>query len=310
MWLTLFLAVALAVALFFLFFGPRQQRPSPRLEAELAEARKQLQKAEEQTERRRRDYDEQRAELNAAKEQLKAAKRKLYEEREAEKGPSGQSRARAQAEAMRELQAQLDQVHAERSHLESELQKLRSEAEISRRRPTPPKAPEPVVAKAEVPSPAPPVTKVIRELSPADKERMERLEQNAAHERKRMLEAEREQLKLKRKLDSQTRLNAMTKGELDLVKDKYKALEKRLNRTLLESDLLHRALRALEEKTGLAADRTRLTEEEAAASDRSVEAQQAQEAEAEARNEEATQLEAEPLPPEAHVSEAEPRVHG
>ena len=55
------------------------------------------------------------------------------------------------------------------------------------------------------------------------------------------------------------------------MKDKYKALEKRLNRTLLERDLLRRAIKDLEKKTGMLAERTELTPDEMAASDRKVE---------------------------------------
>ena len=55
------------------------------------------------------------------------------------------------------------------------------------------------------------------------------------------------------------------------MKDKFKALEKRLNRTLLERDLLRRAIKDLEKKTGMLAERTELTPDEMAASDRKVE---------------------------------------
>ena len=71
--------------------------------------------------------------------------------------------------------------------------------------------------------------------------------------------------------ETQHRVYVVTKGELDLVKDKFKALEKRLNRTLLERDLIRRALLDLERKSGLAAERVELTAEEIAASDRKVE---------------------------------------
>ncbi|HLL06457.1 MAG TPA: cell envelope biogenesis protein TolA [Myxococcaceae bacterium] len=106
-----------------------------------------------------------------------------------------------------------------------------------------------------------------RELNDADREKMERLEQSAKKDRERAVELERELRKLKGGRETQQRIYTATKGELDLVKDKFKALEKRLNRTLLERDLLRRAIKDLEKKTGMLADRTELTPEEVAASD-------------------------------------------
>jgi len=106
-----------------------------------------------------------------------------------------------------------------------------------------------------------------RDLNDADREKMERLEQSAKKDRERAVELERELRKLKGGRETQQRIYTATKGELDLVKDKFKALEKRLNRTLLERDLLRRAIKDLEKKTGMLADRTELTPEEVAASD-------------------------------------------
>jgi hypothetical protein len=117
-----------------------------------------------------------------------------------------------------------------------------------------------------------------RELNDADREKMERLEATANKERGRAAELERELKRVRGRADSQQRIFAASKSELDLVKDKFKALEKRLNRTLLERDLLRRAIRDLEKKSGLAADRTELTADEVAASDRSVEERAAAEA--------------------------------
>jgi hypothetical protein len=108
---------------------------------------------------------------------------------------------------------------------------------------------------------------------------MQRLEQQAARERARAVELEREVKRFRARAETQHRVYVVTKGELDLLKDKFKALEKRLNRTLLERDLLRRALADLERKSGIAAGRVELTPEEIAASDRTVEEQVAAEAE-------------------------------
>src|SRR5262249_51072952 len=109
--------------------------------------------------------------------------------------------------------------------------------------------------------------------------RMQRLEQQAARERARTVDLEHEVKRFRARAETQHRIYVVTKGELDLLKDKFKALEKRLNRTLLERDLLRRALADLERKSGIAAGRVELTAEEIAASDRKVEEQVAAEAE-------------------------------
>jgi chromosome segregation ATPase len=110
-----------------------------------------------------------------------------------------------------------------------------------------------------------------RELTDADREKMERLEQTANKERTRAGELERELRRLKGQRETQQRIFNANKSELDLQKDKFKALEKRLNRTLLERDLMRRAIKDLEKKTGTMAERTELTPDEVAASDQRTE---------------------------------------
>jgi chromosome segregation ATPase len=122
-----------------------------------------------------------------------------------------------------------------------------------------------------------------RELNDADREKMERLEQTANKERTRAVELEKELRRVKGRTETQQRVYAATKGDLDLMKDKYKALEKRLNRTLLERDLIRRAIKDLEKKTGMLADRTELTPEEMAASDQRTEETSRVRAESEAQ---------------------------
>jgi hypothetical protein len=134
------------------------------------------------------------------------------------------------------------------------------------------------VAHAPAAAPPAPEPRRFRELSDTDREKMERLEHLANRERSRAQELSAEVRRLKGRTETQGRVYTVVKGELDLLKDKFKALEKRLNRTLLERDLLRRAIRDIEKKSGLAADRTELTADEVAASDRSVEERAAAEA--------------------------------
>ncbi|WP_095959870.1 cell envelope biogenesis protein TolA [Corallococcus macrosporus] len=297
--LVLALAVGLAISLYFnLFAGPKHAAlpssaasSSPR--AELVTDTQARAKAEAELQRKQKELDEQRSQLQDVKEQLKQAKRKLYEQKESDKG--AQELAKARAEVERSASTQLERTREELSHALVENQRLKSELESKGRRPQPaPAAPAPTAAPAQVAAPAQegeavvaavvPVVattteaapqerrqRVYRELNDADREKMERLEQAATKDRNRAAELEKELRRVKGRNETQQRVYAATKHDLDLSRDKYKALEKRLNRTLLERDLLRRAIKDLEKKTGMLADRTELTPEEVAASDQRTE---------------------------------------
>jgi chromosome segregation ATPase len=239
---------------------------------------------EAELDRRRKELDEQRRQLGEARDELKQTKRKLFEQRESWKEERDLVKARSEVE--RSASVQLEVVRAELSQALAEVDRLKREAaRPTRPRPVEPppvahpSASHPATTHAPVAqTPPPPAAtepekprRVIRELSDVDKERMERLEHEARRERQRAADLEKEIKRLKNKSETHSRVYVVTKGELDLMKDKFKALEKRMNRTLLENDRLKRAIRDLERKTGISAARTELTPEEVAASDRQVE---------------------------------------
>jgi hypothetical protein len=234
-----------------------------------------------EAERRRREVEELKSSVAELRGELKQAKRKLHEQREGEK--EGQDLVKARAEVERSASQQLEIVRSELAVALADVARLRAESEAFRgRKPTPP-APA-VTAPAPAPLPTPPAAapeppvRRFRELSDTDREKMERLEHLANRERSRAQELAAEVRRFKGRAETQARVYTITKGELDLLKDKFKALEKRLNRTLLERDLMRRAIRDLEKKSGLLAERTELTAEEAAASDRSIDERAAAEA--------------------------------
>jgi len=266
---------AFAVTLGLLLFGPNRApsvaSPSTRSEPDRIRA------LEADLEKRRHEVEEAKASLTELRGELKQTKRKLHDQRESEKG--GQELVRARTEVERTASQQLEVVRGELAHALAELAKLRADAESSRSRrplaPAPaPAAPAPVPTPVAVPAAGAEADRALRrfrELSDADREKMERLEHQASRERTRAQELQAEVRRLKGRSETQHRVWVVTKGELDLLKDKFKALEKRLNRTLLERDLLKRAIGDLERRTGLAAGRTELTQEEIARSDRDVE---------------------------------------
>ncbi len=280
---------ALVVALWFLVFGPHSAPSSTshsvQRDADRARA------LEADVERRRREADEAKGAANELRAELKQVKRKLHEQRTSDR--SEQDLVRARTDVERTASQQLDVVRGELAHALAELSKLRADAETSRSRarPTPPPLPTPLAVAPPAPSvppPAPPSTPAaeaersarrFRELSDSDREKLERLEHTANRERGRALEFQTEVRRLKGRTETQHRVWVVTKGELDLLKDKFKALEKRLNRTLLERDLLKRAIGELERRGGLTAGRTELTQEEIALSDQGVDERSRAEAE-------------------------------
>lgn len=272
-------SIALCITLGLLLFGSRSAASRESFQQKLDAEVKARTSAEAELEKRRKELDEQRALVADTREQLKQAKRKLFDQKESERG--GKDLARAREEIERTASIQLESVRSELSLALVEIQRLKTE-EPRARRPAP--APQPVAA---VPAPAPPpppekAQRQFRELSDADREKIQRLEQQASRERARSSELDRDLRRLRGRMETQHRIYVVTKGELDLLKDKFKALEKRLNRTLLERDLLRRAMADLEKKTGMRAERTELTPEEIAASDRKVEEKAVAEAAVEA----------------------------
>jgi chromosome segregation ATPase len=303
-------SIGFAVTLGMLLFGSNQAAvPTPSARKELDDGSKARARAESELERKQKELDEQRTQLQDLKEQLKQAKRKLFDQKEGEKGERDLVKARTETE--RQASTQLEVVRVELSQALAEIERLRSEqggGARPRRAPAPaaptaaPSAPAaPAAAPAtdasapvtgQISAPAQEGERVVtaavqvtpaaepaaekaprryRELNDVDREKMERLEQTANKERTRAGELERELRRLKGQRETQQRIFNANKSELDLQKDKYKALEKRLNRTLLERDLMRRAIKDLEKKTGTMAERTELTPDEVAASDQRTE---------------------------------------
>ena len=276
--LLVIVSVALVVCLGLLIFGrsaPGVRTPAPAGASSGAPAARTG--PDPELERKRREVEELKTTVVELRGELKQTRKKLHDRRESEK--DGADLVKARADVERSASQQLEVVRSELAAALAEVSRLKSEAEAFRtRRPAPAPAPHPAAPAPAPAAPPPPEPRRFRELSDTDREKMERLEHLANRERSRAQELSAEVRRLKGRTETQARVYTVIKGELDLLKDKFKALEKRLNRTLLERDLLRRAIRDLEKKSGLAADRTELTADEVAASDRSVEERAAAEA--------------------------------
>ncbi len=233
------------------------------------------------------------------KDELKGAKKKLFDATEANKSEDDLVKARGEAE--RAASIQLDATRAELAQALAELTRVKADAENKgRRRPAPEKPEE----KQEAPKPQEVITRVIRELSDVEKERIARLETQSANDRKKANELDRELKSVKVKFDRHQREAKRVYQDAQLARDKFRAVELRLNRTTMENDLLKRAIRDLEKKAGVDAGRLDLTAEEAVKSDEAIKAKHAAEDAAEA--EALARLEAAPAtsPDEAPATEA------
>ncbi len=239
-----------------------------KLEADLEKKRKELE-----------DFKKAHAEL---KDELKATKKKVFDQGQAEK--SGDDLSRARAEVERQASIQLESTRAELSAALADIQRLKSAEELrGKKRPAP--SEERPVEKPVAEKPPEVITRVIRELSEVEKERITRLETQSANDRKKANELDRELRSVKAKIERMQRESKRVYGEANLVRDKFRAVEVRLNRTLLENDLLRRAIVDLEKKTGQRAEHTVPTADEFAAADRKLSERHAAEdrADAEAR---------------------------
>lgn len=266
-------------------------------------------KAEAELDKKSKELAELKKAQGELKDELKAAKKKLFDGKEADK--AGDDLAKARGEVERQASIQLDATRAELATALAEIQKLKTEGEGRKKQRAPEAAPTEKKEEVKVEKPQEVVTRVIRELSDVEKERIAKLETQSAADRKKANELDRELKSFKAKLDRHQRDSKRVYQDAELSRDKFRAVEMRLNRTILENDLLKRAIKDLEKKSGQHAERLALNDEEIAAGDATMKAKHAAEdaAEADARAKleaaPATHLE-EPAAPAPAAPEATP----
>ncbi|MFZ5442686.1 MAG: cell envelope biogenesis protein TolA [Myxococcota bacterium] len=251
-------------------------------------------KAEAELEKKGKELAELKKAQTELKDELKVVKKKLFEQKES--GKDGDDLAKARAEVERHASIQLDATRAELAHVLAELQRFKDgETRRKQQREAAPVAAEKKEEAPKAEKPQEVVTRVIRELSDVEKERIAKLEAQSSNDRKKANELDRELKSLKAKFDRHQRDSKRVYQDAELARDKFRAVEMRLNRTTLENDLLKRAIKDLEKKAGVHAERLELTPEEVAASDQAIKSKHAAEdaAEAEAR----AKLEAAPAAP-------------
>ena len=276
------LGVVLAISLAFNFgiFGegdkPSAQasaNTSPSAKSESRSDDDRSRKLEGELDKKKRELEEVKKAQAELKDELKNAKKKLHDQRETDK--SGDDLVKARAEVERAASIQLESTRAELATALADIQKLKTQADNKNKaRPVVAAAAETTEKKEEVKVERPQevITRVIRELSDVEKDRIARLEASSSNDRKKANELDREFKSLKAKLDRHQRDSKRVYSEAELTRDKFRAVEMRLNRTLVENDLLKRAIKDLEKKSGTDAGRLELNAEEIAKSDSDVKA--------------------------------------
>lgn len=270
-------SVALVVCLYLLLMrgkdAPVAVRTAPEavVERAAAPAERSSGKSDAELEKKKKELEETKKQMNELKDELKAAKKKLYEQKEAGKGDEDLVKARAEVE--RQASIQLDHTRMELAQALEQIQKLKAEDGKPKKAAAAPVAEKPVEAAPA----APPPQKVIRELSDSDKERITRAEASSSKDRQRLFDLEKALKNSKGRADAATHQLKTARNEGQLAKDKFRAIERRVNRLMLERDLMVRAIKDLETKSGIRAERIELTAEEATASDQKVSEKQAAE---------------------------------
>jgi chromosome segregation ATPase len=279
-------------------------------------------KLENELEKKRKELDEVKKAQGELKTELKDVKKKLHDQRENAK--TGDDLTKARAEVERQASIQLETTRSELANALSEMTRLRSEVENKGRkqaRPAVAAVEATAVAAAEAPvkteeRPQVVVQRVIRELSDTEKEKMQRLEQQSSADKKKAIELAAELRNIKGKIDREKREAKRIYEEGRLSRDKFRAVEIRLNRTLLENDLLKGAIRGLEQKTGLVAEHPTPTAAEIAGADATMKAKHvaedkaSEEAQAKLEAAEATASPDEVPPPTPSAPVAEVTVAG
>lgn len=276
--ITVLLAVALVASLAFNmgFFGAKaapanapRSDAAPRAASRDDDAAARASKLEGELEKKRKELDEVKKAQAELKDELKTAKKKLHDQRESEK--AGDDLVKARAEVERQASIQLDATRQELANALADVQRLKNELELrGKKRASEPRAEARTEEKPEEKREVAPVQRVIRELSEAEKEKMQRLEQQSASDKKKAIELAAELRNVKARIEREKREARRVYEEGKLARDKFRAVEIRLNRTLLENDMLKRAILDLEKKTGTKAETHAPTAEQLAESDQKM----------------------------------------
>ncbi len=229
------IAMGVAIAIGLQLGGARDAAAKAREEAQGTKTR--LQAVEAESRRQGEVAEAKRREIDELKEQLRDAKRRRHEERESEKFQRDAQRMREEIE--HEMEKRLARAREETEEARAVLRKQTAEMDALRsRRATP--------APFQAPNPAEPQEVRRREAKPEEVARLEAAEKALAESREKYRELDAELKRMRGRAETDRRVFLVQKGEIDLSKDKFRALEARHNQLTRERDELRRSLYELE----------------------------------------------------------------
>ncbi len=245
--LGILLAAAVIAALFFGTQFAGAKAGAARATHEMESMKDRLGKLEVESKKSGESLEAKRREIEELRERLKDAKRRRHEEQEAGRLKKDLQEVREQVE--REMEKKLAQAREEAEASKAAVKKLIAEVEaLKSRRPLPAPSPAPVTVAtpdARVEEKLPPAA---RPLKDEERARLELAEKGLAKAKARLEELEAEVKRFKGRTETDRRVFIVQKGELDLARDRFRALESRHNELLLERDELAKQVWTLDKQ--------------------------------------------------------------
>ena len=235
-------AIALAASGFLWLQHVRAREEASKAVGDIDGVRTRLTELEAETRKSSEALDAKRRESDELKERLKDVKKRRHEEKESARLKRDIDVARQEIE--REMEKKLAVAREEAELSKSQVKKLSNEIDALKSRRSAPVAESHVEAPKHEPRPPPEP----RAATPEEVKRAEEAEKAAAQARRKVDEAREEGKKVRARAETDRRVFLVQKGEVDVAKDKFRALEAKYNGAVLERDELKKGLWLLEKE--------------------------------------------------------------
>ena len=234
----LFGLAALAAVVLWLQVA-KSRGDASRATGEFEGVRKRLTDLEAEAKKNAETLEAKRREADELKERIKDVKKRRHEEKESARLKQDIEHAREEIE--REMEKKLQHAREEAEISKAQVKKLSTEVEAlkSRRPERAPEAPKPVVDTRPLEP---------RYATPEEVKRAEEAEKAAVQARKKVDEAHEEVKKVRARAETDRRVFLVQKGELDVAKDRFRAMEAKFNALFLESENLKKAVWLMEKE--------------------------------------------------------------
>ncbi|MGC4117314.1 MAG: hypothetical protein QM765_22685 [Myxococcales bacterium] len=239
----LFAVTGIAAVLLFLQLAQARSQAN-QAKADIDGVRSRLSALESDSKKATDALETKRREADELKEKLKDVKKRRHEEKESARLKQDIQHAREEIE--REMEKKLQSAREEAEISKAQVKKLTEEVATLKSR-KPERAPEAKPAEAAPAKPVePPAPLVPRQATPEEVKRAEEAEK-AAHQAKRKVDEIQEEIKrVRARAETDRRVFLVQKSEVEIAKDKFRAMESKANALVLERDELKKAVYLLE----------------------------------------------------------------